>query len=65
MTPETKLLILLGAVVLITSWIACHDDPRCWRWIRRRWHQRRAWRDLEAMRHAERSVDERSKRVWP
>jgi hypothetical protein len=65
MSDQTKVLVIFGVIVAICIWIVSDDDPRCWRWLRRRWHQRRVWRDLAARRDGIQPRDERAKRVLP
>lgn len=65
MSDQTKILILFGIIIAIAAWVAAEDDPRLMRWLRRRRHQRRAWRDLAARRDGIQPRDERAKRVLP
>jgi type IV secretory pathway VirB3-like protein len=66
LSQETKVLLLLGTIVLLVAYEVCRDDPRCWRWIRRRYHQQRVWRDLQNRRgKSMRPANERSKNVMP
>jgi hypothetical protein len=66
LSQETKVLLLLGAIVLLVAYEVCRDDPRCWRWIRRRYHGRRVWREMESRRGKSiQPADERSKRALP
>jgi uncharacterized iron-regulated membrane protein len=64
-SDQGKVLIIMLVIVGIAIWVAFEDDPRCWRWWRRRQTRRRAWRDLQAQRGPTSPQDERAKPVLP